>query len=387
MADISVLLLTAGYAPGYRYGGPIRTLVNMVESLGEEINFRVICNDRDLGESAPYEGVLNRLWTKVGRADVCYLDRSVSGMWWYAKFLISSRASVIHINSFFSFLFSIFPLMLLRFLGSRRSIVLGPRGEFAEAALNLKRRKKAAFIFVFKLLGLQKFVLWHASSEHEARDIRRVMGGQVRIRTAVDIALPEQGLALKPRVCGKPLRIVFLSRISPMKNLLGVLNVLRCVSCPIVLDIFGPQEDQAYWKECHAAMLLLPEHVHASYLGSLRPLEVPKCLASYDLFFLPTLGENFGHAIAEALFAGVPLLISDRTPWRDLERRGLGWDIPLHQDARFIAGIETCFRMSAKEYNIWRARIRAWATENIGNPEAIEQNRQLFLNVDELYEH
>jgi glycosyltransferase involved in cell wall biosynthesis len=382
MAEISVLLLTAGYAPGYKYGGPIRTLVNMVESLGNEVNFRVICTNHDLGDRVSYQGVADRSWIVVGRADVCYLDRTARGIWWYMKYLISSRSDIIHINSFFSFLFSIFPLMLLRFSGGKRSIILGPRGEFSEGALNLKKKKKAAYIFIFKLLGLHKFVLWHASSEHEAEDIRKVMGEKVRIRTAVDIALPERDLTLKPRIHGGPLRIVFLSRISPMKNLLGVLDVLRGVSCPITLDIFGPQENQAYWKECEAALLLLPEHVRANYLGSLQPFEVSKCLAGYDLFFLPTLGENFGHVIAEALFAGVPLLISDRTPWRELERRGLGWDIPLDQNARFVASIEACSCKSASEYNIWRARIRAWATQNISNARAIEQNRQLFTNVD-----
>jgi len=386
MAEISVLLLTAGYAPGYKYGGPIRTLVNMVESLGGEINFRVVCNNHDLGESVPYKDVEDRSWTTVGRADVCYLDRTIYGIWWYVKYLISSRSSIVHINSFFSFLFSIFPLMILRFSGGRRRIILGPRGEFSEGALNLKRKKKTAFIFLFKLMGFHKFVLWHASSEHEAEDIRRVMGRRVKIRTAVDIALPELDLKLKPRLQDGPLRIVFLSRISPMKNLLGVLNVLRDVSCPIILDIFGPREDQIYWEECQAAVLLLPEHVRASYLGSLEPFEVSKCLAGYDLLFLPTLGENFGHVIAEALFAGVPLLISDRTPWRDLERRGLGWDIPLDKNTQFVASIEACFCKSANEYDIWRARIRAWAMENIANAEAVEQNRRIFINVDESYE-
>lgn len=382
MAEISVLLLTAGFSPGYKYGGPIRTLVNMVESLGGEINFRVICNNHDLGERAPYKGVADRSWTIVGRAHVCYLDRTASGVFWYMRYLMSPRVEVIHINSFFSFLYSIFPLIVLRLSRGGRRVILGPRGEFSAGALNLKKRKKTAYISIFKLLGLHKFVLWHASSEHEAKDIRRVMGEQVRIHTALDIALPESNLALRPRVQG-PLRVVFLSRLSPMKNLLGVLEVLRGVSCPITLDIFGPQEDQDYWKKCQSALNLLPEHVNVNYLGSLRPFEVAKCLAGYDLFFLPTFGENFGHVIAEALFAGVPLLISDRTPWRDLERRELGWDIPLDEKSRFVASIEECFYKNTDEYNAWRGRIRTWAMENIGNAEAIEKNRLLFMNVNE----
>ncbi len=350
----------------------------MVETLGGEIDFRVVCSNHDLGDVAPYKNVVSRSWTEVGQADVCYLDETIPGILWYVKYLISCRAEVIHINSFFSFLFGIFPLAILRLFGGGAGVVLGPRGEFSEGALSLKTRKKSAFIFLFKALGLHKFVLWHASSGYEAEDIRRIMGRSVRIHTAVDIARPEQGLELKPRVQGGALRIVFVSRISPVKNLLGALNILRGVKCPVIFDIFGPREDEAYWHSCQAAMALLPENVRANYLGSLAPFEVSKRLAEYDLFFLPTLGENFGHVIAEALSAGVPMLISDRTPWRDLETRELGWDIPLDQDARFVAGIEKCFYKSADAYDFWRARIRDWALRNIGNSGAIEQNRQLF---------
>src|SRR4029077_18813526 len=53
-------------------------------------------------------------------------------------------------------------------------------------------------------------------------------------------------------------------------------------------------------------------------------------LSEHHFFFMPTANENFGHAIVEALLAGCPLITSDQTPWRELARRGVGWDLPLH---------------------------------------------------------
>ena len=53
-----VILTPAGYyLPGYKAGGPITTLANMVERLGEEFSFRIATRDRDLGDTKPYSGI------------------------------------------------------------------------------------------------------------------------------------------------------------------------------------------------------------------------------------------------------------------------------------------------------------------------------------------
>ena len=44
----------------------------------------------------------------------------------------------------------------------------------------------------------------------------------------------------------------------------------------------------------------------ARYHGALPHSEVDSTLAGYDLFLLPSLGESFGHAIADSLAAGCP---------------------------------------------------------------------------------
>ena len=76
------------------------------------------------------------------------------------------------------------------------------------------------------------------------------------------------------------------------------------------------------------------------YHGVIKHEEVARELAGHDLFFLPTWGENFGHVIHEALAAGLPVLISDKTPWRNLEDQGVGWDLPLDAPEKFRRVIE-----------------------------------------------
>lgn len=376
----SILVLTGYYLPGYKGGGPIRTVANMLQALGKEFHFSLATSDRDLGDTAAYSTITSDAWTKNNGTEIIYL--SPGGFIKKLNGIISNNTSdVINLNSFFSFRFSILPLIFWRIHKPGKPIIIGPRGEFSPGALALKSSKKKFYVTLAKVFGLYKNVIWHASTEHEAADIRRVMGTSAKVRIAIDIAQPGEAVALAPREADAPLRIVFISRISPMKNLLGAIAILQRVKQPVIFDVYGPAEDEDYWLECKNAAELLPKKVTFNYFGMLHPNNIPDTLARYDLFFFPTLGENFGHVIAEALSAGLPVLISDTTPWRDLAEKSLGWDIPLDQPDRYVASIEACCKKTPEEYNEWRKQIRAWAVANIGNQDAIEQNRQLFMNL------
>jgi glycosyltransferase involved in cell wall biosynthesis len=122
---------------------------------------------------------------------------------------------------------------------------------------------------------------------------------------------------------------VFISRISPKKNLLFALRMLQSVLGDISFDIYGPIEDARYWNRCEKAIGTLPPNVRVKYMGMVEHEKVGEVFAEHDLFLFPTLGENYGHVICEALSAGCPVLISDQTPWRHLQEEGAGWDIPL----------------------------------------------------------
>lgn len=174
------------------------------------------------------------------------------------------------------------------------------------------------------------------------------------------------------------LKLVFISRVSPKKNLLYALESLKDVKASVSYDIYGPLEDADYWQQCLNVIAELPENVEVAHKGELTPDQVVPTLSQYDMFFMPTQGENYGHVIAEALCAGLPVLISDQTPWRDLEAQGIGWDLPLDDKAAFVKAIEQAHAMSAEEYAEFRERVLAWAKQKFENPEAIEANKAMF---------
>ena len=375
MKKLRVLSFTGHYIPGYKGGGPIKTIKNLFDQAGKEVSFHLITSDRDLGDTAPYTSVKCSAWNTIGNAEVFYAQPSTIGYRQIAKIIKQKDYDLIYLNSFFSARFSIFPLLVAKLL--KQKVILGPRGEFSEGALSLKAQKKHIFIEAYKRLGLYRGIVFQASSDYEAEDIRRVLGSNVDIQIAEDIGSQEFAESLPVRATDT-LKAVFVSRISPMKNLLVALEVLQDVQESVVYHIYGPIEDLEYWTQCEAVIAGLPSNIQVIYKGELMPAQVVPTLSAYDLFFMPTKGENYGHVIAEALCAGLPILIADTTPWRNLQEQGIGWDLPLNDPDAFSTTIDQLALMPVDEHQQMRKTVLTWAKNKFSQRDAIEANLAMF---------
>jgi glycosyltransferase involved in cell wall biosynthesis len=381
-----VLVFLHYYLPGYKSGGPIRTIANLVEALGDEFDFRIVTSDRDATDSEPYPGLLSPgQWARVGKADVLYLPPDRKGLRAIAGILRATQHDTLYLNSFFDPVFTVMPLLARRLgLFPKRRCVVAPRGEFSPGALRLKAPKKRAYLTASRTLGLYGNVIWQASSSQEAEDIRRVMGAAAMdIRVVVNLpasADPETIPVHRPRVEGEPLRVVFLSRISPMKNLEFAIEVLQQVQRPVTFDIYGPVREAGYWEHCRKLLTKLPRHVTASYRGGVEHDKVSSVLSGCDLFFLPTRGENYGHVIYEALAVGTPVLIADTTPWRGLADFGAGWDLSLAEPEAFSERIDRMANLSSSQLSEMRVRVSSFLQRYMAGSEMIQANRQLFVS-------
>lgn len=372
---MKVLLLTGCYLPGYKGGGPIKTIANLVSTTSDVVQYSVVTSDRDLGDQEPYSAVKVGEWNQVESSSVYYAENGLKGLKQMSEIILKKDYQIIYLNSFFSVRFSLIPLLLAKIIG--KSIVLGPRGEFSEGALSLKSLKKKIYIFLFKFFRLNKKIIFQASSEFESNDIKKALGFKTNYFIAENIGSQQYANNLANRNSAT-LNIVFLSRISPMKNLTYALEILSKVNCSVVFDIYGPIEDKLYWEQCNTIISKLSENVQVNYKGMLSPSEVVDTLATYDLFFMPTKGENYGHAITEALCAGLPILIANTTPWRDLKTKGIGWDIPLDNPEMFVQAIEQASAMTVEEYQVFRSDVLSWAKSKFDQSDAIEANTAMF---------
>jgi glycosyltransferase involved in cell wall biosynthesis len=391
----TVLTLVPYYLPGYKSGGPVRTLTNLVEQLGGDFHFVIVTSDRDCGDTGPYPGIVHGARQRVGQAEVIYLDPSTLIVKSIVRAIQAMQPDVLYLNSFFSPSFSIIPVVLRR-LGLIRNIpiILAPRGEFSTGALGIKPFRKRAFLAASAALGLHTRITWQASSLFEEAEIRRALPGiaadtssrifPTRIVVAPDLAAPVTS-SVRPSGAGRKasgqLRVIFMSRLSRKKNLLGALEVLKRVRGRVELTICGPIEDATYWAKCQKAMRALPDNITVRYIGTVEHARIPEVLAAHDLFFFPTLGENYGHAILEALIAGCPVLLSDQTPWKDLVVEGAGWEFPLQEPDAFRAVIEQCVEMDDVTFAALSERAAVYGRHRARDPRVIEANRFLFRSV------
>ena len=106
--------------------------------------------------------------------------------------------------------------------------------------------------------------------------------------------------------------------------------------------------------------------------------QLEKILLNNHLFVLPTEGENFGHAIFEALAVGRPVLISDQTPWKNLSSANAGWDLPLNDPKTFSGRIELVGSMSAFELNAWCKGAYEFCSDYIRQINLKEEYKKLF---------
>lgn len=376
-----ILVFVLNYLPGYKSGGVLKTLANTVIWLSDEYEFWIVTRDRDLGSEQPYPDVPVDRWLPVGGAMVRYLASESISSASLTKLIAETPHDLIHLNSYFDPVFTI-RLMVAKKLGKigNAPLLLSPRGEFGDGSLKLKYGKKLLFIQAAKLLGLFRHVIWHASSKHELQDIVSVVNADTKqVRVALD--LPAKVVPAAPDLTPamtQALRVVFLSRISREKNLDFVLRTMQRVKAEIIFDIYGPDEDAAYWRECQQLLAELPGNIQARYHGPVAPDEVAAVFAGYDLFFFPSKGENYGHVIAESISVGTKILISKDTPWLELEKDGLGWDVDLRSESVFVDHIEALARKSRAERLSERTVVREAALGRLFDPTVLEDNLRLF---------
>lgn len=379
--ETKVLVMTGCYIPGVKGGGPIQSIKNMVENLSNVIDFYIVTSDRDLGDINPYPNIEVDEWVRVGEAKVFYTDVSKLNFIKIKKIVNSINYDVMYLNSFFSNKFSITPILLTKLKQiTKKPIVLAPRGEFSKGALSLKSKKKNFFIKIVKLLNLYSNVTWHATAETEKKDIQEVLEENENIIIANNLTANYKELTYDKNIEKKPneLKIAFISRIHPKKNLITAIKLLRNTKGTIKFNIFGPIEDNTYWSECLKEIEKLPEMVEVIYKGTLEHEKVIEVFKAHHIFLFPTLGENFGHVISEALIGGCPVITSDQTPWRNMSKYGAGYDINLQNEKEFINSVQEYINMGNSEYQKISRNAFNLGKKLLANDEDINKSIELF---------
>jgi glycosyltransferase involved in cell wall biosynthesis len=369
-----LLVFVDWFSPGFKGGGQIQSCVNLATALQHEIDIFVVTTDRDMNSDTPYANIVVNQWVNFSqRVKVKYLSPAQLRYKFIKQIILAEKPDVIYLNSMFSVPFTLVPLEVCRILNWQTRVVLAPRGMLHDGALQYKTLKKKLFFHVFKLRNFHRRIVFQATDKTEAADVIKVFGKKARQQHVADFpASGQSALQLINKEPGK-LNCLFLSRICPTKNLLFLLNALFKVRSKVHLSIVGPPEDQAYWEICQKQIASLPHNITTEYFGARAHYELNGFYQANHLMALPSFGENFGHVIFESLLNGRPVLISNRTPWKDLKAQGVGWDLPLEKEEAFVAALEAAGNWSQDEFD--ETSTRSWEmAAKISDVSELKQN-------------
>ncbi|MCD2138783.1 glycosyltransferase family 4 protein [Salinicoccus halitifaciens] len=376
-----VLIMAPYYSPSFKAGGPVQSIKNIVDNLSNEYDFFIVTSDRDLGDQSPFENIEVDCWIKNGKANVMYTDASKLNIFKINKIITSTNANTIYLNSFFNYKFSIIPTVLKKLkLLPNKKIVLAPRGEFSPGAFKLKKIKKSMYVNFTKLLGLYKHIEFHATAESERNHIMDILGKGKVIKVANNLTANYEGLTFNKKINKKPgnVDLVFVSRIHPKKNLHYAIELLKELKGNITFNIFGPIEDANYWDKCLAIINNLPKNINVKYRGLATREQVNDIFMDNHFFLFPTLGENYGHVISEALIGSCPVIISDETPWRNLEKIQAGWDIPLDNKNEYLETLSCIIKMDEEVYKTFARSAFEFGKKVSNSEDELENYIKLF---------
>jgi len=372
-----ILIISKYFYPGYKAGGPIRSLKNLCDELQNELDFYILSGDRDFQDTDAYHGIKSGGWNDIEKYKVFYAAKNRLSFLLTKNIINEVKPDLIYLNSFFDPA-TILTLIVNKFTLKAR-IVLASRGELNQGAIKIKSIKKYVYLFFFKLLRLHTNVKFQATNDTERNDLASHFPSNI-IKVVPNIILkPILNINFSANN-SKFFNLIYLSRIAPIKNLFFLLKLLHKLQIDIRVkfDIYGPIDDVKYWSLCEQEINKLDRNkISCNYKGPVHNSQLSTIYQGYDLFVLPSETENFGHAIFESLACGLPVLISDKTGWHNLEKNKAGFDVSLIEKL-FLEKLEYYIYLSPEKRLEWRKSAFEYAVAYYKNSKTRLQFRQLF---------
>jgi glycosyltransferase involved in cell wall biosynthesis len=371
-----ILIFIDWYKPGFKAGGPIRSISNLVSQLNHQYDFYIVTRNTDYLETTPYATIKTNEWNEIDGANVFYLAAENTHKTSIKKLIQEVNPTLIYCNSLYSPKFTLTPIRIAKKLNIKT--VLAVRGMLSEGSLSVKSHKKKVFIQLMRTIGLFSQTTFHATNENEKNDIVKAFGKNIKVVVAQN--LPElKNIAYLPKQkeVGQ-LKMIFVGRVAPEKNTLFAIEVLKNCTQQIELDIYGPIYNQDYFEECKKAINQLPTNIVVNYKGILNHGLLDETLKNYQVIYLPSTGENFGHSIIEGMTNSCVPVISDKTPWQNLENQNVGFDIDLAQPNQFTETVDNLAKMNIDEINLLTKNAYSFAQNIITDNQLKEDYDKLF---------
>ena len=336
-----------------RYGGPsrsVRHLASATAELGHEVDILT-----SAPSAVPIEtrGTLNvRTWQRGWPGALCRVPEM-------AGHLRGTKYDVVHHHG----------LWLRTLHYARRNavhygipLVVSPRGMASSWAWRQHRTRKMLAARCVHPGAFDAVTGWHATSPEEEQEIRKLGFTQPVCVAPNGVEAPDENNTdaardfwqkRVPSSTTNPVAL-FYSRFHPKKRVIELIDLWVAISPPnwILLLVGVPEQFSVAQLRGYVVRAGAVGRIEV-YDGTSQP--PPYAVAS--LFLLPSHNENFGLVVAEASAHGVPVVVTDTTPWRTLQREGMGWCVPWNE---YESSLRRALNEPPSELRARGAQARAW---------------------------
>ena len=267
MKKAKVFILYDYFDPAFKAGGPIRSLVNLVQALQEDMDLYILTSNMDL-DMSDLE-VQSDSWLSYGSSvKVIYLSRHRRNGTFLKSLIQEEEPDVIYINGIYSWFFVIMALKVLRQFPNIKTII-APRGMLQKRPLSIKPLKKRIYLFYLKLI-LPKKLTWHVTTEQEQEELPKFTRAKNNVSLIGNLPSFKEDWTRGEFKDQKVVTFGTVALISPMKNIHLVLETLADINADVIYKIYGPIKDQDYWNMCLRIVDNLPSHVTVEYHGAIK---------------------------------------------------------------------------------------------------------------------
>jgi glycosyltransferase involved in cell wall biosynthesis len=349
--------------------GPASTVANLAAALSEDFDITVLSLNFDRSRRKKLFAERGVVAARASQYKVLYLPYTLIRFYELCKALRTAPGALT-IHCLYDFRLSIPALLISLVVQPSRSIIHLPHGIFMDVINKKHRLRKRMFCWFLSWKPIRTRVVHIASSWREMIEVKKRVGPDAKVVVIShffgDLArfLPNPP---QRKVAGA-LAIGFVGRVTEQKNLIFAIEALASAGVAAELHVFGEAVDMQYLAECQRVARDRNVSVLVQFRGRLAKEGLFRELAKMDLFFSPTLGENFGQAIFEALSLGLPVLLSTETPWLDVASHHAGWALDLADKEEFAARIRFAFDADEETWGSFRGGARRYATAKSNNP-------------------
>jgi glycosyltransferase involved in cell wall biosynthesis len=372
-----ILIFTDWFYPGFKAGGPVQSVYNLVVFLSDYYKIKVVTRNNDLNDDQAYENIEPNNWIQLDdNIEVLYISKDQLTVKNIKSLVKLNKDNYILINGLFSWKFSILP-SYFSLIYDCKHVFLAVRGMLHRSALSVKPFKKQLFLAFARGFGLFKNITLLASSEKEKDEIKMSIR-DAKVKMAPNLPCP----LIKPMFDGKNdvnvLHLLYLGRIAPEKNTLSVLIALNELNRPCKLTIAGQgYKGTQYYSDFENALKNLNPKIELNLLGNVNRQDLKSVILNSDVMVLPSLGENFGHSIFESFAHSKPVIIGNNTPWNNLESMKAGIEVEPTNIEQLKNAISFFIDLPNEEFIHWQKAAYNTAKSYIEN----NNFKEVYLNL------